>query len=52
MSNLFKSLAIIQIKNIIHRDLKPQHLLFRLLDRDYNICLVDFGLSEYYDQLD
>ena len=30
--------------NIAHRDLKPENIL---LDTDYNVKLIDFGLSNY-----
>ena len=42
-------LAIIHSKNILHRDLKPSNLLLRSFDMDYDMCIADFGLSEYYD---
>ncbi|OHT06520.1 CK1 family protein kinase [Tritrichomonas foetus] len=34
-------------RNIVHRDIKPANFLIRP-DRDYPICLIDFGLSRNY----
>ena len=49
MHNLLEALNYLHYKNIIHRDLKPQNIIVRSKNDETDICLADFGLSEYYD---
>lgn len=34
----------------MHRDLKPENIVFRNKDNFDEIVIVDFGLSEFFDQ--
>ena len=49
MRNLLSAITYIHSKNIIHRDLKPENLIFRSKEDDFDICISDFGLADYYD---
>jgi calcium/calmodulin-dependent protein kinase I len=33
----------------LHRDLKPENLILRSKTDDYDVCIADFGLADYYD---
>lgn len=43
--NIISGIAYLHKLNIVHRDLKPENML---LDWNYNIKIVDFGLSNTY----
>jgi len=45
MKNLLESLVYIHSWNIIHRDLKPENLILRNKQDDFDVVIVDFGLS-------
>lgn len=34
----------------MHRDLKPENLILRSSQDNFDICIADFGLAEYYDK--
>ena len=38
-------------RGIVHRDLKPENLLFYNNEANSKLLVVDFGLSEYEDEL-
>ena len=38
-------------RGIVHRDLKPENLLFYDNDANSKLLVVDFGLSEYEEEL-
>ena len=42
---LIEALEYIHLLKIVHRDLKPENVM---LDKDNNIKLIDFGLSNVY----
>jgi serine/threonine protein kinase len=46
---LLSALEYIHANNILHRDIKPENLILRSRSNDYDICLADFGLADYYD---
>ncbi len=48
MFNLLSSLAYIHTKNVMHRDLKPENLILRSKNNDYDLCIADFGLADYF----
>lgn len=49
MLRLLSSIEYIHSKNILHRDIKPENIILRSRNNDYDICLADFGLADYYD---
>jgi len=49
MKNLLSALAYINSKNVLHRDLKPENLILRSNHDDYDICIADFGLADFYN---
>jgi len=51
MSQVLEAVLDLHTRRIVHRDLKPENLLF--YDNSYNskVMVVDFGLSEYEDEL-
>ena len=49
LKNLFAGIAYVHTKNVLHRDLKPENLILRSKDDDFDICVADFGLSDFYD---
>jgi serine/threonine protein kinase len=49
MKNLLSALDLIHSKNVLHRDLKPENLILRSKTDDYDICIADFGLADYFD---
>ncbi len=42
---LIEAIEYIHLIKVVHRDLKPENIL---LDKDFNIKLIDFGLSNIY----
>ena len=48
MMNLFITLKYIHSEGIMHRDLKPENILVKQFEDDYELKIVDFGLSAYY----
>jgi len=48
MQKLLSALAYIHSKNILHRDLKPENLILRSKTDDFDLCIADFGLADYY----
>ena len=50
-SKVLEAVLDLHTRRIVHRDLKPENLLF--YDNSYNskVMVVDFGLSEYEDEL-
>lgn len=44
---LFEAVRHLHRFSIIHRDIKPENLILRN-QNDFRLCLVDFGLSEFY----
>ena len=49
MQTLLESLKYLQSKNILHRDLKPENILMRSKTDETDVCIADFGLSDFYD---
>ena len=49
MKNLFSGIAYVHTKNVLHRDLKPENLILRSKEAEYDVCVADFGLSDFYD---
>lgn len=49
MIRLLSSLQYLHSRDILHRDIKPENLILRSKENDYDVCLVDFGLADYYD---
>jgi calcium-dependent protein kinase len=38
-------------KGIVHRDLKPENVLFSTTDKDSEIKIIDFGLSNKFNTM-
>jgi calcium/calmodulin-dependent protein kinase I len=49
MLRLFGSLQYIHSKGILHRDIKPENLILHSRENNYDICLADFGLADFYN---
>lgn len=49
MKNLFGGIAYVHTKKVLHRDLKPENLIIRSKENEFDICVADFGLSDFYD---
>jgi casein kinase I family protein HRR25 len=49
---LIDIISKIHKKNIIHRDIKPENIMYKNRDdaTDYDIYIIDFGLSKIYDE--
>ena len=48
MMSLFTTLKYIHSEGVMHRDLKPENILVKQLEADYELKIVDFGLSAYF----
>ena len=49
MLRLFGALQYIHSKGILHRDIKPENLILHSRENNYDICLADFGLADFYN---
>ena len=43
------ALDYVHSKNVLHRDVKPENLILHSKNNEFDICLGDFGLADYYD---
>ena len=50
MSKILSALSYLAEKKIMHRDLKPENIILRNDNDCTDVVIVDFGLSEYFDQ--
>lgn len=46
MRQLFSAVGYLHERGIIHRDLKPENLMIANADGEFDIRIIDFGLSK------
>nr|XP_027201281.1 calcium-dependent protein kinase 3-like [Dermatophagoides pteronyssinus] len=49
MKQIFQALAYMHSKKVLHKDLKPENILFNDRTTRERISIIDFGLSEIFD---
>lgn len=50
MKSLFSAINLMHSKGIFHRDIKPSNIVFKDPNKLESICLIDFGLADYWNE--